>query len=80
LWNLRTVRDDPEDAAHFVGNSALFGLPERVGAVAERVERVTPGDIQRAVQRYLDPEDAYLTCVGVLGKALLADVRGLAGV
>lgn len=80
LWNLRTVRDDPEDAAHFVGSSALFGLPERVGAVAERVERVTPGDIQRAVQRYLGPEDAYLTCVGVLDDGLISDVRGLAGV
>jgi len=79
LWNLRTVRDDSEDAAHFVGSSALFGLPERVGAIAERVERVTPDDIQRAVQRYLDPEDAYLTCVGVLDEAVLANVRRLAG-
>jgi hypothetical protein len=40
---------------------------------------VTPGDIQRAVQRYLDPKDAYLTCVGVLDDALLSEVRGLAG-
>ena len=79
LWDLNMVRDDPEDAAHFVGSSALFGLPERIEAVAEHVARVTPGTIQSAVQRYLDPKDAYLTCVGMLDDALLSDVRGLAG-
>ena len=79
LWDLRMVRDDPEDTAHFVGSSALFGVPERIGTMAEQVAGVTPGDIQRAVQRYLDPKDAYLTCVGVLDEALLSDVRGLAG-
>ena len=79
LWALRTVRDDPEDAAHFMGSSALFGLPERVRTAAERVERVTPNEIQQAVQRYLDPKDAYLTCVGVLDDALLSSLRGLAG-
>ena len=79
LWDLRMVRDDPEDTAHFVGRSALFGVPERIGTMAEQVAGVTPGDIQQAVQRYLDPKDAYLTCVGVLDDALLADVRGLAG-
>jgi predicted Zn-dependent peptidase len=78
LWDLRTVRDDPEDAAHFIGSSALLGLPERVGTVAGRVERVTPQNIQDVAQRYLDPEDAYLTCVGVLDEALLSDLRGLA--
>jgi len=80
VWDLRTVRDDPEDAAHFIGISALFGLPERVGTVADRVERVTPDDIQRAVQRYLDPKDAYLTCVGVLDEAVRSDLRGLVGI
>ena len=34
LWDLRMVRDDPEDTTHFVGSSALFGLPERIGTVA----------------------------------------------
>ena len=75
LWDLRTVRDDPENAAHFVGSSALFGLPEQIRTVAERVQRVTPDDIQNAARRYLDPEEAYLTCVGVLDDALLSDVR-----
>lgn len=79
LWDLRTVRDDPEDASHFVGSSALLGLPERVGTLADRVARVTPQDIQRAAQRYLDPNTAYLTCVGVLDEALLSELRGLAG-
>ncbi|MGB5373907.1 MAG: pitrilysin family protein [Polyangiales bacterium] len=78
LWDLRTARDDPEDAAHFIGSSALLGLPERVGTVANRVAQVTPQDIQHAAQRYLDPKDAYLTCVGVLDEALLSDLRGLA--
>ncbi|MBW2213597.1 MAG: insulinase family protein [Deltaproteobacteria bacterium] len=79
LWDLRMVRDDPEDTAHFVGTSALFGLPERIETMAEQVGRVAPGDIQQAVQRYLDPENAYLTCVGVLDDGLLSDVRTLAG-
>ncbi len=79
LWDLRMIRDDPEGTAHFVGGSALFGLPERIETVAEQVARVTPTDIQRAVQRHLDPKDAYLTCVGVLDDALLSDVRGLVG-
>jgi predicted Zn-dependent peptidase len=73
------VRDDPEDTAHFLGSSALFGLPERIGTMAEQVARVTPSDIQDAVRHHLDPKDAYLTCVGVLDDALLSDVRGLAG-
>ncbi len=73
------VRDDPEDTTHFVGSSALFGLPERIGTVAEQVARVTPEDIQHAVRRYLDPKEAYLTCVGVLNQELLSDLRGLVG-
>lgn len=79
LWDLRTVRDDPENAAHFVGSSALFGIPEQIRTVAERVQRVTADDIQSAAQRYLDPEHAYLTCVGVLDDALLSDVRAPIG-
>ena len=72
LWDLQTVRDDPEGAAHFVGGSALFGLPERIGTMAEQVARVSPDDIQRVVQRYLDPSGTYVTCVGVLDDALLS--------
>ncbi len=77
LWGLRTVRDDPEDTVHFVGGSALFGLPEELGAIAKQVAEVTPEDIQRVVRRYFDPNQAHLTCVGALDDALLADVRGL---
>ena len=47
--------------------------------MAEQVARVSPDDIQRVVQRYLDPSGTYVTCVGVLDDALLSDVRGLAG-
>ena len=73
------MRDDPEATTHFVGSSALFGLPEQIDTVAEQVARVTPGDIRGAVRCYLDPKDAYLTCVGVLDEGLLSDVRGLVG-
>ena len=73
------VRDDPEGSAGFVGSSALFGLPERIEVIAEQVARVTADDVQRAVQSYFDPEDAHVTCVGVLDEALRSDVRGLAG-
>jgi predicted Zn-dependent peptidase len=77
LWDLRTVRDDPEGTVHFVGGSALFGLPEQLETIAEQVAKVTAEDIQQAVQRHFDPDDAHLTCVGVLEGDLLADVRGL---
>jgi predicted Zn-dependent peptidase len=79
LWALRTVRDDPEDTVDFVGSSALFGLPERVEVVAEQVSRVTAEDIQRAARRFLDPKDAYLTCVGMLDDPLLAELRAVLG-
>ena len=79
LWGLRTVRDDPEDAGHFVGGSALFGLPEELGVIAEQVAKVTPEDIQNVVRAHFDPNAAHLTCVGALDGPLLADVRGLGG-
>ena len=79
LWDLRMVRDDPEGSAGFVGSSALFGLPERIEVIAEQVARVTADDVQRAVQSYFDPQDAHVTCVGVLDEALRSNVRGLAG-
>jgi predicted Zn-dependent peptidase len=78
LWDIQTVRDDPEDAAHFVGTSALFDLPEQLPVIAERVARVTPEDIRRVVQRYFEPADAHLTCVGVLDRELLTDVQRIA--
>ncbi len=77
LWDLRTVRDDPEDTAHFIGSSVLFGLPEGLETVAAQVAAVTPEDIRRAAESYLDPASAHLTCVGVLNDGLLSDVRGL---
>lgn len=75
VWDLRMVRDDPEDAVDFVGTSALFGLPEEVEVVARRVVAVSPDDMQRSVRRYLDPERAFLTCVGVLDDPLLSSVQ-----
>ncbi|MEM9727353.1 MAG: pitrilysin family protein [Myxococcota bacterium] len=66
LWDLRTVRDDPEDTAHFVGTSALFNLPEALSRVADHVASVTADDVRRIASRYLGEEHAYLTCVGVL--------------
>lgn len=79
LWDLRTVRDDPEDTTHFVGTSALFDLPEELGAIAARVERVSAEDIQQTVQRYFDPKRAHLTCVGVLDQTTLANLRRAVG-
>ncbi len=79
LWDLRTVRDDPEDTVHFLGSSVLFELPEQLAVIADGVTRVSPEDVQRVVQTYLDPADAHLTCVGVLDDALLRDLRGLVG-
>ena len=77
LWDLRTVRDDPEDASHFVGTSALFGLPEKLSAVAARVQTVTPEDIQRVAKDYFRIDQAYVTCVGVLDDDACNQLRGL---
>ncbi len=77
LWNLRTVRDDPEATTHFVGTSALFSLPERIEAAAEQVSAVTADDLQRAAHTYLDPSKAFVTCVGALDGGLEAAVEGL---
>lgn len=77
LWDLQTVRDDPEDTVHFVGTSVLFGLPEQVSTIAHQVAAVNADEIQRAAQKYLDPQRAYLTCVGVLDDDLLSAVEGL---
>lgn len=75
LWDLRTVRDDPEYTTHFVGSSVLFALPEKLQVVAEQVQRVTPQDIQRAVQRYFHPSKAYLTCIGMLEDPVRDELR-----
>lgn len=77
LWDLRTVRDDPEDTVHFVGTSALFGLPEEVATIAQQVADVSASDVQQVAQRFLDPQNAYLTCVGVLDSDLLSRVERL---
>ena len=77
LWDLRTVRDDPEDTTHFVGSSALFGLPEELEVIARKVAAVSPEDIQQVARRYFEPSEARLTCVGVLDDDLLRDVRKL---
>jgi predicted Zn-dependent peptidase len=76
LWDLRTVRDDPEETSRFVGVSALFGLPEAVETLANEVAAVTPEDVQRLAQKYFAGGDAHLTCVGVLDEPLLEEVRG----
>jgi len=79
LWDLRTIRDSPEATTHFVGTGALFGVPDRIEALAAQVATVTPDEIQRLVRRYLDPKDAHLTCVGVLDEPLLSDLQSLIG-
>ncbi len=79
LWDLQTVRDDPEDASHFVGSSVLFDLPEDLETVAAQVASVTPDDIRRAAEQYLDPARAHLTCVGVLDDAMQGELRGMVG-
>ena len=75
----RGLARDQALAALTITPAGFLGLSERLGTVAEQVARVTPSDIQKAVQEHLDPNDAYLTCVGVLDEGLLSDVRGLTG-
>ncbi|MGB5809608.1 MAG: pitrilysin family protein [Polyangiales bacterium] len=77
LWDMRTIRDDSEDTSHFVGTSALFSLPEQLGAAAEQVSAVSADQIQSLAQRFLRPEDAYLTCVGILDNEVRAGLERL---
>ncbi len=79
LWDLQTIRDDPEDAADFVGTCVLFGLPEQVSTIAHQVANVSADDIQRVARKYLDPQHAYLTCVGVLDDDLLSKLESFVG-
>lgn len=75
LWDLRTVRDDPEETSHFVGVSALFSLPETLQVIADEVAAVTPEGIRDLAKAYFGPDDAHLTLVGVLDEPLLDEMR-----
>ena len=79
LWDLRTVRDDPEDTSHFVGTSALFDLPETLETMADQVAAVSAGDIQKIVRKYLHRERAHLTLVGVLDDRAIEELRSTVG-
>ena len=79
LWDLRTVRDDPEDTSHFVGTSALFDLPETLETMADQVAAVSAGDIQKVVRKYLHRERAHLTLVGVLDDRAIEELRSTVG-
>ncbi len=75
LWDLRTVRDDPEDTSHFIGTSALFDLPETLQTIAAQVAAVSATDIQEIVRKYLRPDRGHLTLVGVLDDPALDELR-----
>ena len=75
VWDLRTVRDDPEETTDFVGSGALFGLSESLGVAADQVTRVTEANVADVVESYLRQPTARITCVGALDDSVLEHVR-----
>ena len=57
--------ETPNDIATQVLNVVFFELPiEEIGTFSERVQQVTPGDIQRVAQRYVMPDRLSIVLVG----------------
>ncbi|WP_192822882.1 insulinase family protein [Rufibacter sp. LB8] len=57
--------ENPLTVAMFAINTARFNLPKDYYAnYLKNVAAVTPADIQRVAQQYLQPNNAYLTAVG----------------
>ncbi|WP_181307209.1 insulinase family protein [Rufibacter sp. XAAS-G3-1] len=57
--------ENPLTAAMFAINTARYNLPKDYYAnYLKNVAAVTPADIQRVAQQYLQPEKAYLVAVG----------------
>ena len=57
--------ETPGDIATQVLNVVFYELPvEEIGTFSERVQRVTPDDIQRVVRRYVRPDRLSIVLVG----------------
>ncbi|MFB9863210.1 insulinase family protein [Rufibacter immobilis] len=57
--------ENPLTVAMFAINTARYNLPQDYYAnYLKNVAAVTPADIQRVAQKYLQPEKAYLTAIG----------------
>ena len=57
--------ETPDDIAAQVLNVVFYDLPvEEIGTFSERVQQVTPADIQRVAQRYVVPDRLSIVLVG----------------
>lgn len=57
--------EQPETVARFALNTALYDLPEDYYATyLEKLNAVTADDVQRMAEKYLRPENMYITVVG----------------
>lgn len=57
--------ETPNQIATQVLNSVFYGLPlEEIGTFLERVQAITPDDIQRVAQRYIRPDRLSIVLVG----------------
>ena len=74
LWDLRTVVDDTEGATQFVGSNALFELAEDLESSARQMSEVNADALRKVVETYLQPEQAFITCVGSLSEEQLAQI------
>ncbi len=78
-WDLEGSFDDPDAMAGWWGGTELFFGPQALETKVERVQRVTPADVQRVAERLVRPERLTVACVGTLTKKLEREVRGIVG-
>ncbi|MCC9135804.1 insulinase family protein [Pontibacter silvestris] len=57
--------ENPSTVAFYAINTARYGLPKDYYAnYLKKVEAVTPEDVERAAQRYINPDKMYIVAVG----------------
>jgi zinc protease len=69
--------ETPNDIATSVINAVFYELPiEEVATYRERVQAISPDDIQRVAREYIRPDRLSIVLVGN-AKAFLSDLRGV---
>lgn len=57
--------ENPQTVAQYALNIARYGLPEDYyKTYLERLEKITPADVQQAARKYLDPNRMHIIIVG----------------
>jgi len=79
LFDLRATLDDADSVASFYGVNAVFDLPDTLESTAAEVKAVSAEKLREVACAVLDPREARVACVGVLGPALQKKIRAAMG-